>query len=268
MNKKGFTLVEVIVVLVILAILAAILVPSMVGWIDKANQKKHIAECRVCVVAAQTLASEGYGAAGAAGAVDPAEVLALAQVEGAVDSVEIAADVTVRHLVYTAQDGVKVVYCGLGGCAECGNSDAYTVDGSVPGGGGHTPQQTAGRTFSDLTAKFKQLQMDNKLNNSDSFDGVNAKTEGMSAKVMYDSLSAEQQAYLDGISWSIVKSGAGWRLYFTETNYGSGNASDIKVYKYDPDSGKYQYATKGTEIVAGKVKASGTSWSEWSDTMD
>ena len=35
-HKKGFTLVEVIVVLVILAILAAILVPSMVGWIDKA----------------------------------------------------------------------------------------------------------------------------------------------------------------------------------------------------------------------------------------
>lgn len=38
-DKKGFTLVEVIVVLVILAILAAILIPSMVGWIDKADEK-------------------------------------------------------------------------------------------------------------------------------------------------------------------------------------------------------------------------------------
>lgn len=38
-GKKGFTLVEIIVVLVILAILAAILVPSMVGWIDNAQAK-------------------------------------------------------------------------------------------------------------------------------------------------------------------------------------------------------------------------------------
>ena len=38
-NKKGFTLVEVIVVLVILAILAAILIPSLTGWIDDSQKK-------------------------------------------------------------------------------------------------------------------------------------------------------------------------------------------------------------------------------------
>ena len=43
-NKKGFTLVELIVVLVILAILAALLVPALTGYIDKANQEKVIAE--------------------------------------------------------------------------------------------------------------------------------------------------------------------------------------------------------------------------------
>lgn len=270
-HKKGFTLVEIIVVLVILAILAAILVPSMVGWIDKANQKKHIAECRVCVVAAQTLASEGYGETGAAGPVDPSAILALAQVKGAVDSVEIAADVTVRHLVYTAEDGVKVVYCSLGGCADCGNSDTYTVDGSAPGGGGGggpTRQEQANQSFASLAAKFKKMQSEGTLNNGDSFDGVNAKTEGMSAKVMYDSLTDGERAFLDGTSWSIVRSGRGWRLYFTETNYGTEDASDIKVYKYDLDTGKYQYATEGTRIVSGKVKASGESWSVWSDTMD
>ena len=36
-NKKGFTLVELIVVLVILAILAALLIPALTGYIDKAN---------------------------------------------------------------------------------------------------------------------------------------------------------------------------------------------------------------------------------------
>lgn len=38
-NKKGFTLVEVIVVLVILAILAALIVPAMTGWISKSKAK-------------------------------------------------------------------------------------------------------------------------------------------------------------------------------------------------------------------------------------
>ena len=39
-NNKGFTLVELIVVLVILAILAAVLVPALLGYIDDAR-KRH-----------------------------------------------------------------------------------------------------------------------------------------------------------------------------------------------------------------------------------
>lgn len=64
-KKKGFTLVEVIIVLVILAILAAVLIPSLVGYIDKANEKAAIANCRSFVMAAQTIASEEYGEHGA-----------------------------------------------------------------------------------------------------------------------------------------------------------------------------------------------------------
>lgn len=60
-DKKGFTLVELIVVLVILAILAALLIPALTGYIDKANREKVIAECRSVVMAAQTTASEYYG---------------------------------------------------------------------------------------------------------------------------------------------------------------------------------------------------------------
>ena len=58
--KGGFTLVELIVVLVILAILAALLIPALTGYIDKAKQKSIIAETRSVVMAAQTLYDEQF----------------------------------------------------------------------------------------------------------------------------------------------------------------------------------------------------------------
>lgn len=59
-NKKGFTLVELIVVLVILAILAALLVPALTGYIDKAKEKKVVAETRMLHTAIQTEMSALY----------------------------------------------------------------------------------------------------------------------------------------------------------------------------------------------------------------
>lgn len=59
-DKKGFTLVELIVVLVILAILIALLVPTLTGYIDKANKKKVQSEARQVLMATQTLAGEDY----------------------------------------------------------------------------------------------------------------------------------------------------------------------------------------------------------------
>lgn len=39
-NKKGFTLVELVIVIAVIAILAAVLIPTFSGVIDKANQSK------------------------------------------------------------------------------------------------------------------------------------------------------------------------------------------------------------------------------------
>lgn len=63
-NKKGFTLVEIIVVLVILAVLAAAAVPTMLGFVEEAKGKSEIANARAAYVAAQSIVTEEYAKGG------------------------------------------------------------------------------------------------------------------------------------------------------------------------------------------------------------
>lgn len=53
--NKGFTFVELIVVLVIISIIAAVFVPTFSGYIDKQKQKVAISECNDVVDAAQVI---------------------------------------------------------------------------------------------------------------------------------------------------------------------------------------------------------------------
>ncbi|MBR4515364.1 MAG: BspA family leucine-rich repeat surface protein [Lachnospiraceae bacterium] len=59
-GNKGFTLVELIVVLVIIAILAAIAVPALMGFIDNAHEKNVIANARTALSATQAALSDIY----------------------------------------------------------------------------------------------------------------------------------------------------------------------------------------------------------------
>ena len=100
-KKKGFTLVELIVVLVIRAILAALLIPALTGYINKAKEKSIVAETRQVVLAAQTLADEAYGKTeigsngsisfgdGTDGTIKKDDVKKLAEVDGTIGTITI-----------------------------------------------------------------------------------------------------------------------------------------------------------------------------------
>ena len=94
-NKKGFTLVELIVVLVILAILAALLIPALTGYIDKAKNKSIVAETRQTVMAAQTLVDEAYAEANVG-----ADTVKVGTAEGNITTAQIAelAEVDVNNI--------------------------------------------------------------------------------------------------------------------------------------------------------------------------
>lgn len=124
-NKKGFTLVELIVVLVILAILAALLVPALTGYIDRAKKKSIIAETRQCVMAAQTLIDEEYAkqdvgttitagkVIGGTATVSSDAIEKLAEVKGEVGTIDLSSDTDtvnkITKLEYT-KGGYKCTY--------------------------------------------------------------------------------------------------------------------------------------------------------------
>ena len=122
-KEGGFTLVELIVVLVILAILAALLIPALTGYIDKAKEKQVIAETRQCVMAAQTLADEDYAAgisdAGTGTVCTPDAIQKLADVDGvgtvSADDLKIVGG-KVSQLKYTnTKSGKSCTYTLAGG---------------------------------------------------------------------------------------------------------------------------------------------------------
>lgn len=71
-NRKGFTLIELIVVIVIIGILAAVIIPNLIGFGDSAKKKADLATARTLATAAATVyaddpdaAAEEYEATGA-----------------------------------------------------------------------------------------------------------------------------------------------------------------------------------------------------------
>ena len=103
-NNKGFTLVELIVVLVILAILAAILVPTLLGYIDRARSEKDFSTAQTVRVAAQAAIDQAYGSDKLADGTKPAN-LTISTMTGNIEGV--TADATSTE---AAKEFVKLTY--------------------------------------------------------------------------------------------------------------------------------------------------------------
>ena len=139
MNNKGFTLVELIVVLVILAILAAILVPTLMGYIDKARSEKDFSTAQSVRVAAQSIAAEVYakkgevttGTNGTFGEAEKKEALKLIGVsnngEGTLDGQKI----TIDEITFESNQ-IKTITVGI---VKSGDADTkksqYKYDSST-----------------------------------------------------------------------------------------------------------------------------------------
>lgn len=121
-NDKGFSLVELIIVIAILAVLTGILAPAYVRYVDKAKRTAAIVECRECVQAAQTLLIE-RGIAGAGRSVGIEifdteyfkppydDILAIANVKGQILEVRVdSLGQKIVYMRYLSSKGLIVIY--------------------------------------------------------------------------------------------------------------------------------------------------------------
>lgn len=128
-QRRGFTMVELIVVLVILAILAAVAIPALLGFIDNAREKQYIADAEASLKATQSALTEVYNNASNRVHPDRRKVAHEESGTGINTSFKVwtvnnlqdgetaaiadnIASYTVAYALFTAEDGTRVFYNG------------------------------------------------------------------------------------------------------------------------------------------------------------
>jgi prepilin-type N-terminal cleavage/methylation domain-containing protein len=136
-DNKGFTLVELIVVLVILAILAAILVPALLGYIDRAKSQQIVLNAKSCLTAAQAEMSSLYAKdATTITSDDKTQILDTADVASVCEALTIGCDEEMKKGTRTGyeityvfyKEGGKAIYYDGSSWEEVPSASVSTVD--------------------------------------------------------------------------------------------------------------------------------------------
>lgn len=115
-NKKGFTIVELVIVIAVIAILAAVMIPTFAGIVEKANESKALQE-------AQNKYKELYALDLADGELDGKEGEESMTVTDYTVTTEEGSSEPTISFTYTADNGYTVTYNGTTWTATKG-SDA------------------------------------------------------------------------------------------------------------------------------------------------
>ena len=115
-NKKGFTLIELVIVIAILAILALILVPAISKYVENANTTKNQASARTIYTNAVLANATTQYAEGATIDIKKAALITataeLSNVTATTVNVELDADGEVVSITYTPESGTAVTFNG------------------------------------------------------------------------------------------------------------------------------------------------------------
>lgn len=164
-DQNGFTLVELIVVLVILAILAALLVPALLGYIDRARNSKYLEEARSIFTALQAVNDEQYAngkdhitsiATGTDGATAVNKLVSPTQVSaGTIVYLDTAGNLAaasdkhkyytvsyITSLTFTSQDGSNVVVSMKTDGSGAWDTDGMTITPASGSGNGNAGGNT------------------------------------------------------------------------------------------------------------------------------
>ncbi len=117
-GNKGFTLVELIVVIVIVLVLAAVMVPSILRYVNKAKEASYISECSTVVTMANIHSTELYSRLGSDSletalnrSAERKAITEAAGVSGSINYIKCdAATDAIIQLEYVAKDGTVVLY--------------------------------------------------------------------------------------------------------------------------------------------------------------